>query len=77
MSRAWSWPLGQVLGTPGIAVPKTTPFVITRRDSFIPFGDAALKVLLDEDTIEAAAIKLTAVSRSPAVIVHQGDSLAE
>jgi 2-oxoisovalerate dehydrogenase E1 component len=28
------------------------------RDSFIPLGDAALEVLLSEDTIEAAAIKL-------------------
>jgi 2-oxoisovalerate dehydrogenase E1 component len=27
-------------------------------DSFIPLGDAALEVLLSEDTIEAAAIKL-------------------
>ena len=36
---------------------------VTSKDSFIPLGDAALKVLLDEDTIEAAAIKLTAVSR--------------
>ncbi|MDT7766207.1 MAG: hypothetical protein QOC63_5627, partial [Mycobacterium sp.] len=28
------------------------------KDSFIPLGDAALEVLLSEDTIEAAAIKL-------------------
>lgn len=27
-------------------------------DSFIPLGDAALQVLLSEDTIEAAAVKL-------------------
>jgi 2-oxoisovalerate dehydrogenase E1 component len=27
-------------------------------DSFIPLGDAALEVLLSEETIEAAAVKL-------------------
>ena len=32
-------------------------------DSFTPLGDGALKVLLSDDTIEAAAIKLTQVSR--------------
>ena len=31
---------------------------VASRDSFIPLGDAALHVLLSEDTIEAAAIKL-------------------
>jgi 2-oxoisovalerate dehydrogenase E1 component len=31
---------------------------VASRDSFIPLGDAALQVLLSEDTIEAAAIKL-------------------
>lgn len=31
---------------------------VTSEDSFIPLGDAALQVLLSEDTIEAAAIKL-------------------
>jgi 2-oxoisovalerate dehydrogenase E1 component len=31
---------------------------VAGRDSFIPLGDAALEVLLSEDTIEAAAIKL-------------------
>ena len=31
---------------------------VASRDSFIPIGDAALYVLLSEDTIEAAAIKL-------------------
>ncbi|OUS96454.1 thiamine pyrophosphate-dependent enzyme [Rhodococcus sp. NCIMB 12038] len=31
---------------------------VTSDDSFIPLGDAALEVLLSEDTIEAAAIKL-------------------
>jgi 2-oxoisovalerate dehydrogenase E1 component len=31
---------------------------VASKDSFIPLGDAALKVLLSEDTIEAAAIKL-------------------
>jgi 2-oxoisovalerate dehydrogenase E1 component len=31
------------------------------RDSFIPLGDAALQVLLSEETIEAAAIKLAGV----------------
>ena len=36
---------------------------VTSKDSFIPLGDAALKVLLDEDTIEAAAIKLSRVRR--------------
>ncbi len=36
---------------------------VTSKDSFIPLGDAALKVLLDEDTIEAAATKLTHGSR--------------
>jgi 2-oxoisovalerate dehydrogenase E1 component len=32
-------------------------------DSFTPLGDGALTVLLSDDTIEAAAIKLTQVSR--------------
>ena len=32
---------------------------VASKDSFIPLGDAALEVLLSEDTIEAAAIKLT------------------
>lgn len=36
---------------------------VASEDSFIPLGDAALEVLLSEDTIEAAAIKLTQVSR--------------
>ncbi len=36
---------------------------VTSKDSFIPLGDAALKVLLDEDTIEAAAMKLAEVNR--------------
>jgi 2-oxoisovalerate dehydrogenase E1 component len=31
---------------------------VASHDSFIPLGDAALHVLLSEDTIEAAAIKL-------------------
>ncbi|HET6735654.1 thiamine pyrophosphate-dependent enzyme [Mycobacterium sp.] len=31
---------------------------VASRDSFIPLGDAALEVLLSEDTVEAAAIKL-------------------
>jgi 2-oxoisovalerate dehydrogenase E1 component len=31
---------------------------VASRDSFIPLGDAALEVLLSEDTIEAAALKL-------------------
>ncbi len=31
---------------------------VASRDSFIPLGDAALTVLLSEDTIEAAAVKL-------------------
>lgn len=31
---------------------------VASRDSFIPLGDAALQVLLSEDTIEAAAVKL-------------------
>jgi 2-oxoisovalerate dehydrogenase E1 component len=31
---------------------------VASHDSFIPLGDAALEVLLSEDTIEAAAIKL-------------------
>ena len=31
---------------------------VVSKDSFIPLGDAALEVLLSEDTIEAAAIKL-------------------
>jgi 2-oxoisovalerate dehydrogenase E1 component len=31
---------------------------VASKDSFIPLGDAALQVLLSEDTIEAAAIKL-------------------
>ena len=36
---------------------------VASEDSFIPLGDAALEVLLSEDTIEAAAITLTQVSR--------------
>jgi 2-oxoisovalerate dehydrogenase E1 component len=36
---------------------------VASEDSFIPLGDATLEVLLSEDTIEAAAIKLTQVSR--------------
>jgi 2-oxoisovalerate dehydrogenase E1 component len=35
---------------------------VASRDSFIPLGDAALEVLLSEDTIEAAAIKLAGAS---------------
>jgi 2-oxoisovalerate dehydrogenase E1 component len=31
---------------------------VASMDSFIPLGDAALEVLLSEETIEAAAIKL-------------------
>jgi 2-oxoisovalerate dehydrogenase E1 component len=31
---------------------------VASKDSFIPLGDAALEVLLSEDTIEAAATKL-------------------
>jgi 2-oxoisovalerate dehydrogenase E1 component len=31
---------------------------VASRDSFIPLGDAALEVLLSEDTIEAAAVKI-------------------
>jgi 2-oxoisovalerate dehydrogenase E1 component len=31
---------------------------VAGNDSFIPLGDAALHVLLSEDTVEAAAIKL-------------------
>lgn len=31
---------------------------VASKDSFIPLGDAALEVLLSEDTVEAAAIKL-------------------
>src|SRR4029077_9327573 len=31
---------------------------VASKDSFIPLGDAALEVLLSEDTIEAAAIKV-------------------
>jgi 2-oxoisovalerate dehydrogenase E1 component len=42
----------------------TGPLVrVASENSFIPLGDAALEVLLSEDTIEAAAIKLTQVSR--------------
>jgi 2-oxoisovalerate dehydrogenase E1 component len=33
-------------------------------DSFIPLGDAAREVLLSEDTIEAAAIKLVRAGQS-------------
>jgi 2-oxoisovalerate dehydrogenase E1 component len=33
---------------------------VASEDSFIPLGDAALKVLLSEDQIEAAALKLAA-----------------
>jgi 2-oxoisovalerate dehydrogenase E1 component len=31
---------------------------VASKDSFIPLGDAALEVLLSEETIEAAALKL-------------------
>jgi 2-oxoisovalerate dehydrogenase E1 component len=31
---------------------------VASSDRFIPLGDAALQVLLSEDTIEAAAVKL-------------------
>ena len=31
---------------------------VASEDSFIPLGDAALEVLLSEETIEAAAIEL-------------------
>ncbi|AOW95037.1 MFS transporter [Rhodococcus sp. WMMA185] len=41
---------------------------VTSEDSFIPLGDAALEVLLSEDTIEAAAIALV---RSPNVTAVQ------
>jgi 2-oxoisovalerate dehydrogenase E1 component len=34
---------------------------VAGEDSFIPLGDAALEVLLSEETIEAAAIKLRGV----------------
>jgi 2-oxoisovalerate dehydrogenase E1 component len=34
---------------------------VASKDSFIPLGDAALEVLLSEETIEAAAIKLAGV----------------
>ena len=36
---------------------------VASEDSFIPLNDAALEVLLSEGTVEAAAIKLTQVSR--------------
>lgn len=36
---------------------------VTSEDSFVPLGDAALQVLLSEETIEAAAIKLVRSGR--------------
>jgi 2-oxoisovalerate dehydrogenase E1 component len=36
---------------------------VASKDSFIPLGDAALHVLLSEETIEAAAVKLAAAER--------------
>ncbi|MEW5810922.1 MAG: thiamine pyrophosphate-dependent enzyme [Actinomycetota bacterium] len=36
---------------------------VASHDSFIPLGDAALHVLLDEDTIEAAALRVAESSR--------------
>src|SRR6266516_7960464 len=36
---------------------------VTSEDSFIPLGDAALHVLLDEDTIEKAAMELARTAR--------------
>lgn len=36
---------------------------VASRDSFIPLGDAALRVLLSEETIETAAIKLARTGR--------------
>jgi len=40
---------------------------VASEDSFIPLGDAALEVLLSEETIEAAAIKLTRESSDATV----------
>jgi 2-oxoisovalerate dehydrogenase E1 component len=37
---------------------------VTSEDSFIPLGDAALRVLLSEATIEAAALRLLEPVRS-------------
>jgi 2-oxoisovalerate dehydrogenase E1 component len=37
---------------------------VASQDSFIPLGDAALQVLLSEDAIEAAAIKLVRTART-------------
>jgi hypothetical protein len=54
--RAGAWSLFRDPGRRRIHWPAS-------EDSFIPLGDAALEVLLSEDTIEAAAIKLTQVSR--------------
>ena len=39
---------------------------VASRDSFIPLGDAALEVLLSEETIEAAAIQLAGAGGSRA-----------
>ena len=36
---------------------------VTSEDSFIPLGDAALHVLLSEETIEHAALSLVATER--------------
>jgi 2-oxoisovalerate dehydrogenase E1 component len=36
---------------------------VTSEDSFIPLGDAALQVLLSEDTIEHVALSLVATER--------------
>jgi len=36
---------------------------VTSEDSFIPLGDAALQVLLSEETIEHAALSLVATER--------------
>jgi 2-oxoisovalerate dehydrogenase E1 component len=38
---------------------------VASHDSFIPLGDAALHVLLSEDTIETAAIKLAHRNAKP------------
>ena len=48
---------------------------VASQDSFIPLGDAALQVLLSEDTIEAAAVKLAGLN--PLLTLGRDDTARE
>lgn len=49
---------------------------VTSDDSFIPLGDAALAVLLSEDTIEAAALDLLSRGNSQGVVTPESVSVS-